>query len=333
MNGMLSVIIPAYNEEETVPEAAETISGILLDAGIPYELIFVDDGSKDRTWQCIERASSSENVRGIRFSRNFGKEPAMFAGLAGASGDCAAVIDCDMQHPPEKLVEMYRLWQEGYEVIEGVKEDRGRENIFHGLAAGFFNRIIGKAAGIDMSRASDFKLLDRRAVDALLSMKEKNVFFRALSSWVGFKTIQVPFTTGKRSGGESKWSLRMLIRYAVSNITSFTTAPMQIITFLGGVMLVVSVVLGVTALYQKITGTALEGFTTVIITELFIGSIVMISLGIIGYYIARIYEEVRDRPRYIIAETCGEQHTEPYKARTDKDALNDNRTAGGRDNV
>lgn len=301
------MIIPAYNEEAMIPKAAAVIDGILEEAKIPHELLFVNDGSKDGTWDSIQRASrENPRVRGISFSRNFGKESAMFAGLAQAAGDCAAVIDCDLQHPPEKLVEMYALWQQGYEVIEGVKNSRGQESRIHGLAAACFYRIIGGAAGFDMSRASDFKLLDRKAVNVLLNMREKNAFFRAMSSWIGFKTTTVAFDVQERTEGESKWTVRALVKYAVSNITSFSTAPMQIVTFLGMCMLFLSIVMGGIAIYQKLSGIALGGFTTVIIIQLFTGSIIMISLGIIGYYIAKIYDEVKGRPRYIIASTCGE---------------------------
>lgn len=217
------------------------------------------------------------------------------------------IIDCDLQHPPEKIVEMYRLWEQGYEIVEAVKTDRGKESAVHRLSAACFYRLISKATDIDMSRASDFKLLDRKAVNVLLNMKEKNAFFRALSSWIGFRTIQVEFEVQERTVGASKWSAWSLVRYAVSNITSFSSAPMQIVTILGMVMLFSSLVLGVTALYQKITGIALGGFTTVIIIQLFTGSIVMISLGIIGYYISKIYEEIKGRPRYIVSEICGKE--------------------------
>lgn len=304
--GLLSVIIPAYNEEGLIHKAASVIGGILESADIPYELIFVNDGSKDGTWQCIqETAETNERIRGVCFSRNFGKESAMFAGLSEAAGDCAVVIDCDLQHPPEKIVEMYRLWQNGYEVVEGVKSSRGQESPLHTLAAACFYKVIGRAAGFDMSRASDFKLLDRKAVNVLLNMKERNAFFRALSSWVGFKTVTVEFDVQERTEGVSKWSVWALVKYALSNITSFSAAPMQLVTFLGMVMLVVSLVMGGIAVYQKISGIALGGFTTVIIIQLFTGSIIMISLGIIGYYIAKIYDEVKGRPRFIISSTCG----------------------------
>ena len=311
-SGLLSVVLPSYNEEASIPRAADTITAILIDADIPHELVFVDDGSRDRTWTVIqEQAGRHPQVRGVRFSRNFGKEAAIFAGLAQARGDCTLVMDCDLQHPPEKAVEMYRLWQEGYQVVEGVKASRGKENPLHTFAAKSFYSIISRATGIDMSRASDFKLLDRRGVDTLIAMREKNAFFRALSSWIGFQTTQVEFEVQPRLEGESKWSIRSLVRYAITNLAAFSTAPLQLVTFLGVLVLIASVVLSVHSLWQKFTGQALEGFTTVIILILFIGSILMICLGIIGYYIAKIYEEVKDRPRYILSDTCGEaRHAE-----------------------
>ena len=303
--GLLSVVLPSYNEEASIPRAADTISALLTEAGIPHEIIFVDDGSKDRTWEAIQAQTGRHpQVRGVRFSRNFGKEAAIFAGLAQSKGDCTVVMDCDLQHPPEKVVEMYRLWQQGYQVVEGVKASRGKENPLHTFAARSFYSIISRATGIDMSRASDFKLLDRRAVDTLLAMREKNAFFRALSSWIGFKTTQVEFVVQPRLEGESKWSIRSLVRYALTNIAAFSTAPLQLVTLLGVVVFCCSAALGVWSLYQKATGQALEGFTTVILLQLLIGSILMICLGIIGYYIAKIYEEIKDRPRYIVAERC-----------------------------
>ena len=303
---MLSVILPSYNEEKMIPVAAETLSGILDEAGIPFELLFINDGSKDGTWNEICRAREKDpRVCGVCFSRNFGKEAAMFAGLEKARGDCCVVLDCDLQHPPEKIVEMYRLWEQGYEVVEGIKHDRGEETGMHRFAANTFYGIISKATGIDMASSSDFKLLDRKVIDTLNAMPERNVFFRALSFWVGFKKAEVTYDVRERTAGESKWSTRALIKYAITNIGSFSSAPLHLITILGFITLAISIVFSVVALIQKLAGTALGGFTTVIILLLFIGSIMMISLGIIGYYIARIYEEIKGRPRYIIEEYRG----------------------------
>ena len=303
---MLSVILPSYNEEKMIPVAAETLAGILDAAEIPFELLFINDGSKDGTWNEICRAREKDpRVCGVCFSRNFGKEAAMFAGLEKARGDCCVVLDCDLQHPPEKIVEMYRLWEQGYEVVEGIKHDRGEEAGLRRFAANTFYGIISKATGIDMASSSDFKLLDRKVVDTLNAMPERNVFFRALSFWVGFKKTEVTYDVRERTAGESNWSTRALIKYAITNIGSFSSAPLHLITVLGFITLAISIVFSVVALVQKLTGTALGGFTTVIILLLFIGSIMMISLGIIGYYIARIYEEIKGRPRYIIEEYRG----------------------------
>lgn len=304
--GRLSVVLPAYNEEESVPLAADVIGDLLTQAGIDHELIFVNDGSRDHTWRAIQEAAARRpQVRGIRFSRNFGKEAAIFAGLAQAKGDCCVVLDCDLQHPPEKILEMYRLWQQGWQVVEGIKISRGKESPLHTLAAKTFYRFLSGATRIDMSHASDFKLLDRRAVDVLVAMREKNAFFRALSSWIGFDTAQVEFEVQPRAAGESKWSLRSLTRYAVTNLAAFSTAPLQIVTILGVLVFLCSLVLGCWSLWQKINGQALEGFTTVILLLLLIGSALMVCLGILGYYIAKIYEEIKDRPRYIVSDDCG----------------------------
>ncbi len=300
---MLSVILPAYNEEQMLGKTASVISKILEDANIPYELVFVNDGSKDRTWEEIEKAAKNNpKIVGIHFSRNFGKESALFAGLANAKGDCCAVMDCDLQHPPEVLVSMYELWQEGYEVVEGVKKSRGKESALHKASAGMFYKLISKAVKIDMSRASDFKLMDRKAVDALLSMPERNAFFRALSSWVGYRTTSVEFDVQEREEGESKWSAWSLIKYAITNIAAFSAAPMQVVTVAGFLVLLFAIVMGIQTLVKFFMGHAVEGFTTVILLILIIGSIIMISLGIIGYYISKIYEEVKGRPRYLVSK-------------------------------
>ncbi len=308
---MLSVIIPAYNEALSVERAYYTISKILKEADIENEIIFVDDGSTDATYEKIkELADKEQNIHGLHFSRNFGKEAAISAGLASASGDAVVVIDCDLQHPPEKIVEMYRLWQDGYEIVEGIKSTRGKESKIHSFAARKFYSIISSVVGFDMSNASDFKLLDRKVVDILNRIPEKKGFFRAISFWVGYHKTTVEFEVNERLEGESKWSATGLFKYAVSNISAYSTAPMQIVTVLGFIMLVITAIFSVWALIDKISGRALEGITTVIIILIFIGSIMMISLGVIGYYVARIYDEIKGRPKYIVSSSC--------KSRNDK---------------
>ena len=302
---MLSVIIPAYNEELSVERAYYTISEILEKADINNEVIFIDDGSSDTTYEKIQNLANKEkNIYGLHFSRNFGKEAAISAGLASAKGDAVVVIDCDLQHPPEKIVEMYRLWQEGYEIVEGIKKTRGKESKVHGFAARRFYRVISSVVGFDMSNASDFKLLDRKVVDILNRIPERRGFFRAISFWVGFNKTTVEFEVNERLEGKSKWSAIGLLKYAISNISAYSSAPMQIVTVLGVMMLIITAIFSVWALIDKIRGIALEGMTTVIIILIFIGSIMMISLGIIGYYVARIYDEIKGRPKYIVSATC-----------------------------
>lgn len=300
---MISVIIPAYNEEKCIKRAYTEIHSLLQENKIESEFIFVDDGSTDRTYERItELSEEAENIVGLHFSRNFGKESAISAGLSAVSGRCAVVIDCDLQHPPEKIVEMYRLWEEGYEIVEGIKKQRGQEKKMYRFGAKFFYSVISRMAGFDMANSSDFKLLDRKVVDVLNKMPERG-FFRAISFWVGYNKTIVEYDVAERVDGESKWSTRGLVKYAFSNISSYSTAPMQTVTVLGFIMLMISVIFGIWALIDKISGRALEGMTTVIIITIFIGSIIMISLGIIGYYIARIYEEIKGRPKYIISST------------------------------
>ena len=300
---MISIVLPSYNEEENIRRAAERIGEVIREVGMDYELVFVNDGSRDGTWQRITDLSREDaHVVGVNFSRNFGKEAAIMAGLAQARGDCCAVMDCDLQHPPETLKEMIIRWQDGYEVVEGVKRSRGEESILHRLAAGTFYRAMSNATHADMSRASDFKLMDRKAVNAILSLPEKNAFFRALSAWVGFRTTCVEFDVQEREAGASKWNSRSLARYAVRNITSFSSTPLQLITVCGGVVLLLAVILGIQTLVRYFSGTAVEGFTTVILLILLIGSVLMLSLGLIGYYLAQIYNELKNRPRYLISE-------------------------------
>ena len=303
---MLSVVIPAFNEQEMVPAAAEQIDGILSRAGIPHELIFIDDGSRDATWAEIRAESEHrDTVRGVHFSRNFRKVAAIFAGLQAADGVIVAVIDCDLQHPPEKLVEMYRLWEQGVEVVEGVKTDRGEESLAHRVAAKTFYRLISEATHIDMTRASDFKLLDRKAVNVLLSMREKRAFFRALSSWIGFRTAEVPYEVRERAAGESKWSTWLLIKYALSNITAFTSLPLHLITGCGAASFLAALIVGIVSIVRLAMGRVVTGLTGAVILLLFLSGLIMVGLGIIGYYLGNIYMEIQDRPRFIVSETCG----------------------------
>lgn len=308
MTGLLSIVLPSYNEELNIEHTAKVLKGLLASEEIPCELIFVNDGSKDHTWEEILKVEEDyPDIVGVNFSRNFGKEAAILAGLATATGDCCVVMDCDLQHPPETVIEMYRLWQEGYEVVEGIKKSRGKEGKLHKASAGLFYKIMSSATRIDMSRASDFKLMDRKVVSALLEIPERNSFFRGLSSWVGFRSVSVEFDVQERNAGESKWSTISLIKYAIRNISAFSAAPLQLVTFGGLITFLFAIIVGIQTLVRYCSGAAVEGFTTVILLLLIIGSVLMISLGMIGYYLAKIYEEVKARPRYIISQVLGKE--------------------------
>ncbi len=301
---MLSIIIPSYNEERNIEKTFAVVTEVLEANGIDFEIIFINDGSSDSTWQKIsDLAHENDNVTSVDFSRNFGKESAIFAGLEIASGDACVLMDCDLQHPPETIIEMYNIWKNNdVDIVEGRKKSRGKESKLYKCFSMLFYRILNKSSGLDMDSASDFKLLDRKVVDALNKMPERLTFFRAMSSWVGFRTEKIYFEVAERQEGKSKWSGRSLFRYAINSITSFTSAPLHLVTVFGIITFIISVVLGIDTLYNKIWGNSEAGFPTVIILQLLTTSIIMFSLGIIGYYISKIYEEIKKRPRYIITK-------------------------------
>lgn len=307
----ISIVVPVYNEGAHIRKSMAYVGQICDEASIPYELVLVDDGSKDNSWEELAAmAKEDERITAVRLSRNFGKEPALLAGIDAASGDAVLVMDADLQHPPEKIPEMVRLWQEGAEVVEGVKSSRGKEKLSYRFCAKLFYGTINKATGIDFNNASDFKLLDRKVVEAMKQMPERMTFFRGMSAWVGFERKTFEFEVAERVDGTSKWSLKHLIKLAVTAVTSYTSAPLHCITVMGFVMFICAIVLGIHTLYMKIAGNALGGFTTVILLLLFIGSMMMISLGIIGLYLMKIYHEVKGRPRYITSRVIRQKEEE-----------------------
>lgn len=307
MDNKLSVVMPIYNEVNIAVGVERTIA-VLETANIPYEFILVDDGSTNDSWtQITDLARVHQSIVGIALSRNFGKERALCAGLDHATGACCVCMDSDMQHPPEIIPEMYRLWkEEGYEVVEGVKQTRGKENPLYRFCAKSFYSIMGKLSGIDLQNASDFRLLDRIALDAWRSMPERETFFRGMSSWIGFRRIQVPFEVSQRAFGTSKWSLRSLAHLASSAISSYSSFPLYLAFCFGLLFLLFFVGMMIQTLYMKFMGYSQDGFTTVIVLQLIIGSILMLNMGILGIYIKNIYEEIKGRPRYLIRRIIGD---------------------------
>ena len=300
----ISLIVPCYNEESNIEPFYNAIVDVfqnLPDAD--FELMYVNDGSKDNTFSKIEELNKKDKrVKCVSFARNFGKEAALFAGIRNVTGDCTVVLDADLQHPPAVIIEMYKKWKEGFEVVEGVKTDRGKEGLIHKLFTKIFYGMISKAVGMDMKNSSDYKLLDKKVVAELANLKERNTFFRALSFWVGFNKTTVYYEVADRASGSSKWSAKSLIKYAINNVICFTYTPLQIVTALGSLFILIGLGITIDAVITYIRGTAASGFPTLIII-LFIGfGAIMLSLGIIGVYIAQIYDEIKGRPQYIIGK-------------------------------
>ncbi|MBD3868838.1 MAG: glycosyltransferase family 2 protein [Acidobacteria bacterium] len=303
-NPFFSVVVPLFREEEHLEEVVTRIRQAIDPLQLSWELILVDDGSPDGTWQSISRLSGMHsNLHGIRLSRNFGKEAALCAGLERATGDAVVIMDGDLQHPPDLIPEMVGLWRDGgAEVVEAVKDDRGRESLLNRLGSRLFYAILNLLAGYDLKDTSDFKLLDRRVVQAWLTMGERNLFFRGMVAWLGFSRAEVRFCVPDRVAGTTGFSLFRLVRLAITAIASFSSISLHAVTLVGGIFLLFAAALGVQTLVNKASGEAVSGFTTVILLQLIIGSMVMISLGIIGEYIARIFKEVKQRPRYLISD-------------------------------
>jgi polyisoprenyl-phosphate glycosyltransferase len=251
-----------------------------------------------------DEARMWRDLRAIRLSRNFGKELALCAGLERARGNAVIVMDGDGQHPPSLLPVMVETWRSsGADIVQAVKIKRGPESFTGKLGAFLFYLILNKLSGFQLKGASDFKLINRKVTDTWLAMRERNVFFRGMTAWMGFNAVQVPFEVAARRGGKSGWSYLRRAKLALMGITTFSSFPLHLVTFAGVIFFFFAIGLGIQTLYLKLTGQAFTGFTTVILLELIIASLLMISLGIIGEYLARIYEEVKGRPRYIITES------------------------------
>ena len=307
---LLSVIMPIYNEINIEPNFLRLVR-VLDDAGIKHEVIMIDDGSVNGAWDEIsEIVDKYPDVTAISFSRNFGKESAICAGLDCAEGDCVICVDSDMQFPPEEIPNMYKLWEDGYEIVEGVKKKRQNEGFIYRLCSKTFYSTLKKLSGIDLKNGSDFRLLGRAAVEAWRSMPEKQTFFRGMSSWIGFRRVQYPFEVADRTEGASKWSIGALARLAVDAVTSYTALPLYLSAVMGMIFFFFAIVMGIQTLYMFISGHAQNGFTTVILLLLIIGSSVMLGMSIIGIYIKKIYEETKGRPRYITRQKKSSQGKE-----------------------
>ena len=300
---LISVVLPAFREEASIEAALDRLEGVLEPLG-DWEVVVVDDGSPDGTWELLQDLSLSRpRLRAARLSRNFGKEAAIAAGIERARGRVVVLMDADLQHPPELIPEMLRLWdQDGVDVVNAVKRDRrGEGRLKTALTRGYYG-LFSRLAGFDLSQASDFKLLDRRVADAYLALPERQKFFRGLVGWMGFRQASVVFDVAPRHAGRTTWSSVKLMGLAADSIVAFSTLPMHLMTVMGLAFGAVSTVLAGQALWMWAAGEAVPGFTTVILLLILIGAVLMTGLGIIGAYVAKIYEEVKRRPRYLVQQ-------------------------------
>jgi dolichol-phosphate mannosyltransferase len=300
---LLSVVVPLHDEEDTVGELCRRIDAALVET--PFELILVDDASTDRTPELLDAlADEDARVRVIHLSRNFGHQAALTAGLEHARGDAVAMLDGDLQDPPELLPKMLAHWRSGSDVVSAVRTYRAGESRFKLTTARWFYRFFAKISDLDLTQdAGDFRLLDRRALDALLSMRERNRFLRGMSAWVGYTQTSVPYERDARHAGETKFTLRKMLRFSLDAITSFSLRPLQLATVLGFLLSAVALLTIPLVIGLRLAGETIPGFATVLCIVLLLGGIQLITIGIIGEYVGRIYDEVKGRPLYLVSST------------------------------
>lgn len=305
---LLSVVIPCFNEQDNIQAVIQAVHEHTAELDCRVEIIFVDDGSTDNSWREIEASPETRaGITGIKLSRNFGKEAAIAAGLSRANGDIVVLMDADLQHPPSLIPAMVERWQKGdIEIVEALKEKRDDdEGQFKRASARVFYSLFDKLADLDINNASDFKLLSRKAVEAWKSLPESNLFFRGMSVWIGFPRAQIYYSVPSRTHGKSGWGPIKLVSLAISAITSYSSVPLRLVGLTGVLFGFFAIVLSIQTLVNYFSGHAVSGFTTVIILIAMVGAAILFGLAIIGEYIARIYDEVKSRPRYLIEKTSG----------------------------
>jgi polyisoprenyl-phosphate glycosyltransferase len=305
-----TIIAPIYNELENIPELYPRIRDVMKQTSEPWELILVDDGSTDGSTDAIRKlAANDKRVRPVIFARNFGHQIAVTAGIDYSRGEAIVIIDADLQDPPELIHDLIKKWREGYEVVYAVREEREGESLFKKATASLFYRLIHSITNVKIPLdTGDFRLMDNKVVKVMKAMREKHRFLRGMSAWVGFKQVGVSYKRKPRYAGESKYPLKKMVQFALNAITSFSYFPLQLATIIGFIAAGLSVLaIPVVAILRLITGTALEGQATTLIIVLFLGGVQLISLGIIGEYIGRIYDETKDRPLYVVAEEPEEE--------------------------
>lgn len=312
MKGLLSVIVPCYNEENIIEKSADTILKAVSNNDYNFEIIFVDDGSKDNTLEkLIGIAKKDSHFKYLSFSRNFGKESAMLAGLQHCKGDCAVIMDADLQHPPELIETMLKKYEDGYDQVIAQRNRKGDAAI-SSFFAKIYYKLVNKLVDVKMvDGAGDFRLLSRKAIDALLLLKENNRFSKGLFSWIGFKQIYIHYDNRERIGGETKWSFKRLLSYGIDGILSFNNKPLRVCIYLGTILVGIGIAYLIYLFVQiLIYGITAPGYFTTILLITCLGGAQLISIGVIGEYIGRIYYEVKGRPNYLINHTNIEEHKE-----------------------
>jgi polyisoprenyl-phosphate glycosyltransferase len=306
---MLSIVVPVYNEREVLPELARRLRAVLEPLG-ETEIVLVDDGSTDGSWDELLRiAAAADNVRLVRLSRNFGHQAALSAGLDAARGDAIVSIDADLQDPPELIPELVAKWRDGYDVVYAVRDSRSGEARARLAAISVFYRLLSRIATTAIPEdAGDFRLLSRRAADALRAMPERARFLRGMTGWIGYRQTSVTYARQPRAAGESKYSYGKLVRLGLDGILSFSLAPIRLVTALGFALVVFCIgVLGWTVYVRFFTRNHPQGWTSVIAVVLLLGGVQLLSLGVIGQYVARIFEEAKQRPLYLVDEVVDAQ--------------------------
>ncbi len=306
MKPVLSVVAPIYNESATLPEFYRRVRQVLDDLNESWELVLVDDGSKDDSANLIrELAAKDSRVRPVIFARNFGHQVAVTAGLDFSRGNAVVIIDSDLQDPPEVIPSLVEKWRQGYEVVFAVRTEREGESWFKLLTASLFYRLIYRITDVDIPLdTGDFRLLDRKVVNVMNQMRERHRFLRGMSVWVGFRQIGVPYKRAARFAGETKYPLKKMIRFASDAITGFSFFPLQLATYIGFICAAISILAIPVVIALRTAGShELSGQATTLIAVLFLGGVQLISLGILGEYIGRIYDEAKGRPLYIVRET------------------------------
>ncbi|MCK5745226.1 MAG: glycosyltransferase family 2 protein [Oricola sp.] len=308
MRPLISIVAPCYNEEEALGPFMAAIAPVLDGGDFDYELVFIDDGSRDRTRALLEQlAAQKPRVRAIAFSRNFGKEAALTAGLDHAKGDAVIVIDTDLQDPPELIGDFVAKWREGYDVVYGKREDRTTDTAAKRMTAENFYRLFNRISNVPIpENTGDFRLMDRRVVEAIKTLPERSRFMKGLFAWAGFSSVAVPYARPERSAGESKFNFWKLWNFALDGIVSFSTAPLRVWSYIGAVVALVSFLYAVIIVIQTIfTGVDVPGYASMIVLILFFGSVQLISVGVLGEYMARLFVEVKRRPIYVVDEIIG----------------------------